>query len=158
MNNNFNIESFLNLGDYVTNERKKRRKINTKDNDPSGEFFTPYSIVKRMCDKIPESDWNHPLKTFCEPCFGNGQFVIYIIYNRIIHGINWRTALETCYGVELMSDNVRETKERVISLLNAIDIDFDEKTAREIMDKNLVCSNFFDWDFENWRQKKLYIN
>ena len=148
MNHNFDIEQFLNIDNYATDVRLSRRKGASS----TQEFFTPYSIVKRMCDKIPESDWNHPLKTFCEPCFGNGQFVIYIIYNRIIHGINWRTALETCYGVELMSDNVRETKERVISLLKALDIDFDEKIAREIMDRNLVCSNFFDWDFENWRK------
>ena len=150
----FDIKQFLNLDNYVTDTRLSRRK----GAGSTQEFFTPYSIVKRMCDKIPESDWNHPLKTFCEPCFGNGQFVIYIIYNRIIHGINWRTALETCYGVELMQDNVDECKDRVIDLLNALGIAFNEKTARDIMDRNLVCSNFFDWDFENWRQKKLYIN
>ena len=146
--NKFNIEQFLSLEGYVDSRLNRR-----KDNEKTNEFFTPYSIVKRMCDKIPESDWNHPLKTFCEPCFGNGQFVIYIIYNRIIHGINWQTALETCYGVELMQDNVDECKDRVIDLLNALGIAFNEKTARYIMDKNLVCSNFFDWDFENWRPK-----
>ena len=27
---------------------------------------------------------------------------------------------------------------------------FDEAKAQEIMEHNLVCSNFFDWDFENW--------
>ena len=145
----FDIEKFLDLTGYDTDTRVSRRK-NSEVN--SQEFFTPYSIVKRMCDKVSDEDWSDPNKTFCEPCFGNGQFIIYIIYNRIIHGINWRTALETCYGVELMSDNVRETKERVISLLKALDIDFDEKTAREIMDRNLVCSNFFDWDFEHWRK------
>jgi hypothetical protein len=150
----FDIEQFLNIDNYATDERLSRRK----GAGSTQEFFTPYSIVKRMCDKIPESDWNHPLKTFCEPCFGNGQFVIYIIYNRIIHGINWRTALETCYGVELMSDNVRETKERILNLLTNMGIEYDEKIAREIMDRNLVCSNFFDWDFENWRPKQLYIN
>lgn len=34
---------------------------------------------------------------------------------------------------------------------------FDEAKAIEIMEHNLVCSNFFDWDFENWctiKQKK----
>ena len=153
LENRFDIEQFLNLDDYATETRVSRRK----GAGSTQEFFTPYSIVKRMCDKIPESDWNHPLKTFCEPCFGNGQFVIYIIYNRIIHGINWRTALETCYGVELMQDNVDECKDRIIDLLNTLGIAFNEKTARDIMDKNLVCSNFFDWDFENWRPKN-YIS
>ena len=150
----FNIEKFLDLTGYEES-RKDRRKGSSATN----EFFTPYSIVKRMCDKIPESDWNHPLKTFCEPCFGNGQFVIYIIYNRIIHGINWRTALETCYGVELMSDNVRETKERILNLLYQLDlegiIDFNNKDrdkAMEIMNHNLICHDFFTWNFEQWRE------
>lgn len=146
MNKSFNIESFLDLTGYE-NTRVSRRK----GAGGSQEFFTPYSIVNRMCDKIPESDWNHPLKTFCEPCFGNGQFVIYIIYNRIIHGINWRTALETTFGVELMQDNVDECKDRVIDLLNALGIAFNEKTARDILDYNLVCHDFFTWNFEEWR-------
>ena len=104
-----------------------------------------------MCDKISDEDWADPSKIFCEPCFGNGQFIIYIIYNRILHGINWQTALETTYGVELMQDNVDECKDRVIDLLNTLDIDFSEKIAREIMDRNFICHDFFTWNFEEWR-------
>ena len=37
---------------------------------------TAYSIVKRMCDKIPGEDWSDPTKTFLESSFGNGQFLI----------------------------------------------------------------------------------
>ena len=150
----FNIEQFLSLEGYEESRLLRRKGVKSTQ-----EFFTPYSIVKRMCDKIPESDWNHPLKTFCEPCFGNGQFVIYIIYNRIIHGINWRTALETCYGIELMSDNVSETKERILNLLYQLDlegiIDFNNKDrdkAMEIMNHNLICHDFFTWNFEQWRE------
>lgn len=71
----FNIEQFINLQGYSTDERKSRRK----GSKGTQEFFTPYSIVKMMCDKISEEDWSNPNKTFCEPCFGNGQFVIYFI-------------------------------------------------------------------------------
>ena len=66
----FNIEKFLDLTGYDTKERVSRRK-NSKVN--SQEFFTPYSIVKKMCDKISEEDWSNPNKTFCEPTFRNGQ-------------------------------------------------------------------------------------
>ena len=31
-----------------------------------------------------------------------------------------------------------------------MNIKFDEAKAIEIMEHNLVCSNFFDWDFDNW--------
>ena len=148
MNPNFSIEQFLDLSNYATDIRVARRK-NFKVN--SQEFFTPYSIVKRMADKIPDSDWSDPNKTFLESSFGNGQFVVYIVWNRIQHGIDWETALKTLYGVELMFDNVQECHDRVIDLLTKLGIDFDEYTARKIMKNNLVCSDFFKWDFEHWR-------
>ena len=152
MVNNFNIEKFLDLSTYVTDERKERRKNrhNTSIKD-THEFFTPYSIIKRMGDKIQDSDWADPTKTFLESSFGNGQFVVYIVWNRIQHGVDWQTALKTLYGVELQLDNVLECHDRVIDLLTKLGIEFDERTARKIMKKNLVCSDFFKWDFEHWR-------
>ena len=141
------IQELLNIDNYATEERKARRKGTKSTN----EFFTPYEIVKRMADKIPESTWADPTKTFCEPCFGSGQFVLYIIWNRIQHGIDWETTLRTCYGVELMEDNVSETHSRVIGLLDALNIDYDKDVAMDIMHENLVCSDFFEWDFENWK-------
>ena len=59
----FNIEDFLSLEGYNTDECVSRRK-NSKIN--SQEFFTPYSIVKRMCDKISDDYWSDPNKTFCD--------------------------------------------------------------------------------------------
>ena len=142
----FNIEQFLDISEYATDKRKARRK-SAKSKQ---ELVTPYSKGKKTCDKISDEDWSNPNKTFCEPALGNGQFVIYIIWNRIQHGIDWRTALETLYAVELMQDNVDETKERIIDLLNKLNIEYDKDVAYEIMEHNLVCSNFFDWDFDNW--------
>ena len=144
--NNFNIEQFLDLSNYATEERVARRK----GSKSTQEFFTPYDIVKKMCDKISDEDWSDPDKTFLEPCFGNGQFVCYILWNRLRHGVHWKTALETLYGVELMQDNVEETKQRVHELLKNISSEYDPKTADEIMNRNFVCSDFFKWDFENW--------
>ena len=141
------IEQLLDLTNYATDSRVARRK----GSGGTQEFFTPYNIVKRMCDKISDDDWADHTKTWLEPGFGNGQFVVYIVWNRIEHGIDWQTALETIYGVELQLDNVLECHDRVIDLLTKLNIDFDERTARKIMKKNLVCSDFFKWDFEHWR-------
>lgn len=141
------IEKFLDLSNYATATRVSRRK-NSDVN--SQEFFTPYEIVKKIADKISESDWSNPEKTFLEPSFGNGQFVIFIIYNRIQHGVSWKDTLKTLFGVELMPDNVQETKDRIISLLSEMEIQFNKEEALKIIDHNLVCSNFFKWDFENW--------
>ena len=141
------IEQLLDLTNYATDTRVARRK----GSGGSQEFFTPYSIVKRMCDKIPDEDWSDPTKTFLEPTFGSGQVVVCIVWNRVQQGVDWQTALKTLYGVELMADNVLECHDRVIDLLTKLGIEFDERTARKIMKKNLVCSDFFKWDFEHWR-------
>lgn len=133
----------------VTAEVRNNRR---KGKEGTQEFFTPSSLVNKMCDKILSSDWSNPDKTFLEPCFGNGNFLVEIIRRRIVdYKIDYKTTLETLYGVELMSDNVVEAKERIISLLKEISPGFDESLARQIMDKNLVCSDFFKWDFENWK-------
>jgi hypothetical protein len=60
-----------------------------------------------------------------------------------------------------MQDNVYETHARLIALLDTLEIDYDEDVALDIMLENLVCSDFFEWDFENWRPKNksiTYIN
>ena len=49
----FNIEQFLDLSKYVTDVRAERRK---QGKGTSAEFFTPFSIVQRICDKIPDDD------------------------------------------------------------------------------------------------------
>ena len=146
MNTNFNIEEFLSLDNYATEERQARRKGENATN----EFFTPYSLVKKMCDKISEDKWNDPNATFLEPSMGNGNFICYIIYNKILYGSTWEQALSTTYGVELMEDNVQETYQRVFDLLDGLNIKYNKKKALEIMKHNLVCSDFFKWDFENW--------
>lgn len=133
---------------YATDIRKSRRK----GSGGTQEFFTPSSLVSKMCDKIPSNDWSNPAKTFLEPCFGNGNFLVEIIRRRIVdYSIDWKIVLNNLYGVELMSDNVQEAKDRIIELLKSLNIDFNEQEARDIMDHNLVCSDFFKWDFENWR-------
>lgn len=143
---NFSIQQFIDH-DYATDVRKDRRK----GKGGTQEFFTPFSIVQRMGNKINDETWSDPEKTWLEPCMGDGNFVCYIIWNRIQHGIDWQTALKTLYGVELQADNVQECHDRVIDLLTKLGIEFDERTARKIMKKNLVCSDFFKWDFEHWK-------
>ena len=150
LENNFNIEDFLDLSGY-SESRLSRRKYCLQGTG-TAEFFTPYSIVKKMCDKISEEDWADTKKTFLEPSFGHGNFIIGILYRRIVeYGIDWKTALETCYGVELMQDNVYETHGRIIKLFDELGIDYDEDIAMDIMLRNLVCHDFFTWNFEEWR-------
>ena len=109
--------------------------------------------VKKMCDKVSEKYWADPDKTFLEPCAGNMQFVLMILYRRIHeYNIPWQIALERMFALELMEDNVQEGRTRIHELLRNISPDYDPKVADEIMDKNFVCHDFFTWDFENWRE------
>ena len=132
--------------EYATEERLGRRS----GTGSTQEFFTPFSVVDRMASKISPSDWINPSKTFLEPSFGNGNFIVYIIWKRITSGISWKDTLSTLYGVELMADNVVECKERVLELLDKMEVPYDRDEAMSIMDKNLVCGDFFEWDFERW--------
>ena len=141
------IQSLIDL-DYATDVRKARRKTGEK----TQEFFTPWAIVEKMCKKIPQEDWRDPTKTFLEPCFGNGNFVVAIVYFRLHAKVKWRDALNTLYGVELMQDNVDECKERVLDLLDKLCIKYDREEAKQIMDKNLICHDFFTWNFQEWRE------
>lgn len=146
MNKDFNIEEFLSLKGYDTETRISRRK----GSGGSQEFFTPYELVKHMGDKISEESWNNPDEKFLEPSAGNFNFILYIIWNKIIHGSTWKQALSTTYGVELMEDNVQEGYERIHNLLKGMEINYDIEEANKIMKHNMVCSDFFKWDFDNW--------
>lgn len=148
----FSIEQFLDLSTYATEERISRRKNNSDLKvSNTNEFFTPYSIVKTMADKVSEEKWNNPESNFLEPCFGNGQFLVYIIYNKIMHGSTWEQALSHTWGVELLESNVKETKNRILEMFKLMDITFNIEEAMSIMDNNLVSSDFFRWCFEEWR-------
>ncbi len=145
-NNMITLQQLIdNYTSSSTDTRLKRRK-------KTGEFYTPYSIIKKMIDKIEPEMWADPDRTFLEPSFGDGNFIIAILYRRIVeYGIDWKTALKTCTGVELMQDNVYETHGRIIKLFDALGIDYDEDVAMDIMLRNLVCHDFFTWNFEEWR-------
>ena len=140
--------------DSYSSANETERKTRRKGSEGTNEFFTPASIVIKMMDKIPPEDWADPEKTFLEPSFGSGNFIIGILYRRIVdYNIDWHTALSTVWGVELMRDNVEETRERVLALLTQLGIDFDRDEAMKLMKKRLVQADFFKWDFEKWCEK-----
>lgn len=144
----FDIEKFLDLTDYATEERKSRRK----GSKGTAEYFTPCKLIEKLCSKISEEKWNDTKADFLEPCAGNGQMVCYIIWNKIRHGSTWKQALEHTWAVELLESNVAEMKERVIKMLELMEIDFDKEEAISIMEHNIVCCDFFKFDFINWKK------
>lgn len=119
----------------------------------NGEVFTPRSLVEKMMDKIPEEKWKDPNSVWLEPTFGSGNMLICMLERRIASGVEPVQAVKTLYGVELMQDNVDLCKDRIREVLRANKVKIDKK-VNDIIDHNFVCSDFFKWDFENWRSKE----
>lgn len=144
----FDIKGFIDgHKSSITGERNDRRK-------QTNEVFTPFEIIERMCEMVPKESWADPEKTFLEPTFGNGNIVLYILWRRMAAGIDWQTAVNTLYGTELMEDNRLECKARVMSLFDALELDYDEDLLFGMLDKQLVNTDFFEWDFDNWKPLK----
>jgi hypothetical protein len=60
-------------------------------------------------------------------------------------------ALDNLYGTELMPDNVKECKARILELLHRLEVDCFDSDVLAVLDKNLVCTDFFEWDFDRWK-------
>lgn len=126
-----------------TNDGIERSKERIKKN---GEVATPFAIVDKMIEKIPDEKWKDPKATFLEPCMGNGQIIVRMLQKRLDSGISKEDAVKTLYGVELMQDNRDMAVQRVLEIVGP--------KYRKIVEHNLVCADFFEWDFDNWCPKK----
>ena len=120
---------------------KSRRRV--KD---FGEVFTPEHIVKDMCALIPDEmyDLEH---TFLEPSCGNGNFLVHILNRKLEKAHNPMDALKALnclYGVDILPDNVRECRDRLLKIcmgVNGWDIGCTLR-AYNILESHIVCDNF----------------
>ena len=64
-------------------------------------------------------------------------------------------ALETIYGTELMEDNTEECKQKILmdclKWSSSNDLDLKDKKLMQIIEHNIVCTDTFKWDYENWK-------
>ena len=77
-----------------------------------GEVFTPDFLVEKMLDQFPEDAWQED-KNWLEPTCGNGQFILGVLRRKIAYGHDLMMALNTTFGVDIMTDNVRECHMRI---------------------------------------------
>lgn len=96
-----------------------------------GEVFTPDSIVNDMLDLTEKgfdtSDYNKFIdRTYLEPSCGNGNFLLRILDRKLAavqqlpvdeQKLGIVRAFASVYGVDIQSDNVDESKERMMTLL-----------------------------------------
>ena len=95
----------------------KKIKVRTKKRVKAfGEVFTPMSLCREMIRKALKDDDGS--KTILEPSFGNGNFILSILHERLqcskVSNLP-HEALKTIYGIELQQDNVEETHARILN-------------------------------------------
>ena len=128
---------------FTTNDGIQRSKERITKN---GEVFTPFAVIDQMITKIPEEKWKDPKATFLYSNAGSGNILVRMLEKRLASGISVEDAVKTLYGVELMQDNRDLCVQRILEIVGP--------KYSKIVNKNIVCADFFKWDFENWKPKE----
>ena len=123
-------------------ERDKSRVKST------GEVFTPTPLVQEILNKLPIEQFQDPTKTFIDPSCGDGQFLSEVIIKKMENGSTFKQALQTTYGVDLMSDNVKECRDRLLC---------GQEQYRHIVEKNIVCDDALTYNY-TFGEKETFGN
>jgi len=83
----------------------------------TGEVFTPPSLVRKLVSSLPTEVWKEN-KTFLDPACGNGNLLIAVLWRKIERGHSPLEALKTIYGVDIMPDNIKECRLRILGLIS----------------------------------------
>lgn len=142
-----------------------------------GEVYTPAALVSKMLDQLPVECWTDPFKTFCDPAgCGTGNFLVEALrrklernvlsFDTIVSEIGVLTraeiALMTIHGIDIASDNVDETKIRLIQIVEnwykntfGVTCNDDQITLlTQILDSNIVCGDALK---HTWKANKFDI-
>lgn len=119
-----------------------------------GEVFTPDSMVNSMLDLLDSADRvtlvnrnEYITKTFLEPACGDGQFLIRVLYRKLLHvqelAIEQRQlalikSLSSIYGVDIMPDNIRDSRSRLFDIATGQQVStFDLNNKTELIQIDL---------------------
>ena len=119
--------------------------INSKDRvRDAGEVFTPDSIV---CDMLKLCDDVDITTTFLEPSCGDGQFLIRILYNKLLkvvelpieqREIGLFKAVQSIYGIDIQEDNIKNAKSRMLRIIKGEKVStFDLNNKTNVVEINL---------------------
>lgn len=103
-----------------------------------GEVFTPTELVLEILDQLPNTVWEEG-KTYLDPTCGNGQFLAPVLIIKM--AFDHINPLSTIYGVDIMQDNVDETRQRLI------DIAGDTPENWSIVKNNIRCEDGLKYDY-----------
>lgn len=112
---------------YMSGIERDRTRVKS-----TGEVFTPTLLAQEILCRFDISQFTNPTKTFLDPSCGDGQFLGEVLIRKMENGSTFEQALETIYGVDLMSDNVKLCQDRLLC---------GREDLRHIVEKNIVCAD-----------------
>ncbi len=105
-----------------------------------GEVFTPLALVEEMLDRLPSEVWAGD-KTFLDPTCGHGNFLVGVVKRKVETGSTPLQALRTTFGIDIMDDNVRECRERLLEAAG------NPSGGLEIVERNIRCADSLELDW-----------
>ncbi len=100
-----------------------------------GEVFTPPELVEEMLDRIPKAMWSDHSKNFIDSACGNGNFLVAVMERKIRAGSSPLKALCTTFGIDIMEDNVRECRERLLKAAGH------PHGGQAVVEHNILCGD-----------------
>ena len=142
----------------ATTEKRLARKKQT------AEDFTPEWLVNQMLDKLQKygkESWK-PNKTFLDPACGNGNMLVCVLQRKISLGHDPTKALTTIYGTDIMDDNIKECRLRLLKIIQDTGTTITEDHIKTVFNQIVVTrlskypngSLDYDFDFPNKASKK----
>lgn len=122
----------------------------------TNEIFTPTILVNQILDQFPKEAFMSVDETFCDPTCGDGEFLVELLKRKFAGGLSAKDAIDSTYGVDYMEDNVKLCKKRIRKILTDKLREEGEEigsTIYDIINRNIIYSDFFEWDFENWKKR-----
>jgi hypothetical protein len=116
----------------------ERDRLRVKE---TGEIFTREWLARQSLDTVEKFDptaFKDLTKTFIDPACGDGNLIGEVLIRKVENGIDFETALNTIYGVDLMEDNVELCRKRLLC---------GREDLRHIVEKNIVCSDALRYNY-----------
>lgn len=120
------------------------------------EVYTPPKLVNEMLDRLPKEQWENS-RTFLDPACGSGNMLLEVYRRKMALNHDPYTIASSTYGIDIMEDNVIESKQRLSELLgNYIDMfspdciaaSIIKKDCNKIIDKNIQQHDSLEIDWE----------
>ena len=122
---------------------EKYEQMTPEERNKFGAVWTPPEIISQMMAKASDEVWEDPTKTCLDPTCGTGNIVVSMLINKLYHGVSPEMAVKNVYGIELQKKNVEICRNRICAIVG--------EKYRKIVEHNIVCSDFFLWNIEEWR-------